>query len=366
MIAAHRAARRRPAGPAPPARRAVWLEPYLPIAVVAALDAVFGALRAFLDGIFDDKVFVVSFVSNVLIAGADRLPRRQARRRRRSCRPASSSCSASGSSPTSPRSAGTLPCLSRDAQSRARAGTRTAATALVAALASARVPRPAGVAVLLGVLGFAAVAQVQANSNDDQYVGCAAGRPDPVHQRPLGRLPAAEPEIADLQRTRDALPATPARRTALERRAAAGEHPRHPRRHRAGRRPGRPGHGHRPEGRRRHQPAARRDRGAPGRRRRGDRDQQQGPGRRPDLARGRPRRGRSSTASCSRRRTSSTRSASPHDLATALDFKGGFIDEVQRPSVDGKVTSRRSDERRRSPRVAEADGPQYAQPGKTG
>ena len=47
----------------------VWLEPYLPIAVVAALDAVFGALRAYLDGIFDDKVFVVSFVSNVLIAG---------------------------------------------------------------------------------------------------------------------------------------------------------------------------------------------------------------------------------------------------------------------------------------------------------
>ena len=46
------------------------LEPYLPIAVVAALDAVFGALRAFLDGIFDDKVFVVSFFSNVVIAAA--------------------------------------------------------------------------------------------------------------------------------------------------------------------------------------------------------------------------------------------------------------------------------------------------------
>jgi small basic protein len=45
-----------------------WLEPYLPIAVVAALDAVFGGLRAFLDGIFDDKVFVVSFLSNVVIA----------------------------------------------------------------------------------------------------------------------------------------------------------------------------------------------------------------------------------------------------------------------------------------------------------
>lgn len=44
------------------------LEAYLPIAVVAALDAVFGALRAYLDGIFDDKVFVVSFISNVVIA----------------------------------------------------------------------------------------------------------------------------------------------------------------------------------------------------------------------------------------------------------------------------------------------------------
>ena len=45
-------------------------EPYLPIAVVAALDAVFGGLRAYLDGIFDDKVFVVSFLSNVIIAAS--------------------------------------------------------------------------------------------------------------------------------------------------------------------------------------------------------------------------------------------------------------------------------------------------------
>ncbi len=44
------------------------LQPYLPIAVVAALDAVFGAMRAHLDGIFDDRVFVISFFSNVLIA----------------------------------------------------------------------------------------------------------------------------------------------------------------------------------------------------------------------------------------------------------------------------------------------------------
>ena len=48
----------------------VGLQPYLPIAVVAALDAVFGGLRALLDGIFDDKVFVVSFLSNVVVAAA--------------------------------------------------------------------------------------------------------------------------------------------------------------------------------------------------------------------------------------------------------------------------------------------------------
>ena len=46
----------------------VALQPYLPIAVVAALDAVFGGVRAQLDGVFDDKQFVVSFVSNVLVA----------------------------------------------------------------------------------------------------------------------------------------------------------------------------------------------------------------------------------------------------------------------------------------------------------
>ena len=44
------------------------LQPYLPIAVVAALDALFGGVRAWLERIFDDKVFVVSFISNVLIA----------------------------------------------------------------------------------------------------------------------------------------------------------------------------------------------------------------------------------------------------------------------------------------------------------
>jgi small basic protein len=46
----------------------LWLQPYLPIAIVAALDAMFGGVRAKLDGIFDDKVFVVSFLSNTVIA----------------------------------------------------------------------------------------------------------------------------------------------------------------------------------------------------------------------------------------------------------------------------------------------------------
>ena len=45
-----------------------WLEPYLPIAVVAALDALFGGARAVLDGNFVDRVFVVSFISNVVVA----------------------------------------------------------------------------------------------------------------------------------------------------------------------------------------------------------------------------------------------------------------------------------------------------------
>ncbi|WP_448060831.1 small basic family protein [Cellulomonas hominis] len=45
-----------------------YLQPYLPIAVVAALDALFGGLRAALDGIFDDRVFLVSFTSNVVVA----------------------------------------------------------------------------------------------------------------------------------------------------------------------------------------------------------------------------------------------------------------------------------------------------------
>ena len=45
------------------------LAPYLPIAIVAAFDAILGGTRAFLEGVFSDRVFLVSFLSNVVIAG---------------------------------------------------------------------------------------------------------------------------------------------------------------------------------------------------------------------------------------------------------------------------------------------------------
>ena len=46
----------------------LWMQPYLPIAVIAALDAIFGDTRAGLEGIFNDRVFVISILSNVLVA----------------------------------------------------------------------------------------------------------------------------------------------------------------------------------------------------------------------------------------------------------------------------------------------------------
>ena len=45
-----------------------FLAPYLPVAVVAALDAVFGGVRARLDGTFSDRRFLVSFLTNVVLA----------------------------------------------------------------------------------------------------------------------------------------------------------------------------------------------------------------------------------------------------------------------------------------------------------
>lgn len=48
----------------------VFLQPYLPIMVVAALDALLGGARAYFERSFSDKVFVISFLSNVIIATA--------------------------------------------------------------------------------------------------------------------------------------------------------------------------------------------------------------------------------------------------------------------------------------------------------
>ena len=43
-----------------------WLQPFLPVAVVAGLDALLGAGRAWLEGTFRDRVFVMSFFWNVV------------------------------------------------------------------------------------------------------------------------------------------------------------------------------------------------------------------------------------------------------------------------------------------------------------
>jgi small basic protein len=44
------------------------LAPYLPVAVVAALDAIFGAVRARLEGTFSERIFLVSFLTNIVLA----------------------------------------------------------------------------------------------------------------------------------------------------------------------------------------------------------------------------------------------------------------------------------------------------------
>ena len=87
-------------------------------------------------------------------------------------------------------------------------------------LASLRTPGSRGqvtVALLLSVLGFAAVTQVHANDRDDAYVGARQG--DLIQY--INNLSLAsqrtESEIAKLQETRDALrDDTESRRTALE------------------------------------------------------------------------------------------------------------------------------------------------------
>lgn len=46
----------------------IWLQPYLPIMVVAALDALLGAARSYFERNFSDRVFIISFIVNVVTA----------------------------------------------------------------------------------------------------------------------------------------------------------------------------------------------------------------------------------------------------------------------------------------------------------
>lgn len=88
-------------------------------------------------------------------------------------------------------------------------------------LASLRRPGSRGqvtVGVLLALLGFAAVTQVKANSQDDQFVGARQGDLIQFINNLSLASQRAENEIVRLQRTRDALRSdTASRRTALER-----------------------------------------------------------------------------------------------------------------------------------------------------
>jgi small basic protein len=143
------------------------LQPYLPIAVVAALDAVFGAVRAQLDGIFDDRVFVVSFVSNVVVAGlvvflGDQLG-------------VGGQLSTgvvvvlgSGSSPTRRPSAGT--CSTHEPRRAGSPATRPRAGLPRAGPCACTGPRlrrvDVLVALLLAVLGFAAAVQVRTTQTE--------------------------------------------------------------------------------------------------------------------------------------------------------------------------------------------------------
>ena len=41
---------------------------YSAVAIVAALDSVFGAVRAELDGVYDNRIFISGFITNALVA----------------------------------------------------------------------------------------------------------------------------------------------------------------------------------------------------------------------------------------------------------------------------------------------------------
>ena len=45
------------------------LTPYVAIGVVVAIDSAFGGLRSYLERTFNDRIFVLAFVTNALVAG---------------------------------------------------------------------------------------------------------------------------------------------------------------------------------------------------------------------------------------------------------------------------------------------------------
>ncbi len=196
------------------------------------------ALRAYLDGIFDNRVFVISFISNVLIAGlivylGDQLGRGRPALDRRHRGPGDPDLLQRGRHPTTylRRMSGHAPAP--------RASPTTGLDATTVPAASGRVSdrrrllrallRPGKgqviAAVLLLALGYAAVTQVRAHGQSDSYAG--ARQSDLVTLLNSLSL-ATEPDAARGQPTdRDArLPADRLQRQADRPRSrqAAGEH----------------------------------------------------------------------------------------------------------------------------------------------
>ena len=98
-------------------------------------------------------------------------------------------------------------------------------TRLIAALRRPGSRGQVTVAVLLALLGFAAVTQVKANEQDDQYVGARQGDLIQYINNLSLASQRAESEIAKLEATRQSLGNdTEARRTALTRARQLAEH----------------------------------------------------------------------------------------------------------------------------------------------
>ena len=226
---------------------------------------------------------------------------------------------------------------------------------LLSALRSRGSRGQAVVGLLLAVLGFAAAVQLRVNDQSDSFTG--ARQADLIAL--IGTLSLAtdraEAEIRDLELTRDA---STQRHPGQADRAGPGPDPGW-RRSASWPAPSRrPDPASRitvrtPVGRGRPDHAAQRHRGAARRRRRGHRDQRHACGswprpasEDPTRAGHRRRRGRPATAA-----TSSTRSATPHTLARAVDFDGGFTDDVEQGggTVDRPGARRCRDRLARSP-----------------